>query len=92
MRGSLPTGTVTFVFTDIEGSTNLLHELGPKQYATRRSTSPSASSTEMRALAPRGYRLPRPHDWNRVSPPGPTASSRSRGIVRVTHRSVIVSP
>jgi len=23
-----PTGTVTFVFTDIEGSTRLLHELG----------------------------------------------------------------
>jgi predicted ATPase/class 3 adenylate cyclase len=25
----LPTGTVTFLFTDIEGSTRLLHELGP---------------------------------------------------------------
>src|SRR5215218_8610656 len=25
---SLPTGTVTFLFTDIEGSTRLLHELG----------------------------------------------------------------
>jgi len=24
----LPTGTVTFLFTDIEGSTRLLHELG----------------------------------------------------------------
>jgi len=24
----LPTGTVTFLFTDIEGSTKLLHELG----------------------------------------------------------------
>ena len=29
MSQSLPTGTVTFVFTDIEGSTRLLHELGP---------------------------------------------------------------
>ena len=29
----LPSGTVTFLFTDIEGSTRLLHELGPKQYA-----------------------------------------------------------
>ena len=29
----LPTGTVTFLFTDIEGSTQLLHELGPEQYA-----------------------------------------------------------
>jgi class 3 adenylate cyclase len=28
MRKSLPSGTVTFVFTDIEGSTRLLHELG----------------------------------------------------------------
>ena len=29
----LPAGTVTFLFTDIEGSTRLLHELGQKQYA-----------------------------------------------------------
>ena len=29
MSQSLPTGTVTFVFTDIESSTRLLHELGP---------------------------------------------------------------
>lgn len=33
MAHSLPTGTVTFLFTDIEGSTRLLHELGPEQYA-----------------------------------------------------------
>ena len=25
---SLPSGTVTFLFTDVEGSTKLLHELG----------------------------------------------------------------
>ncbi|MDL2334938.1 MAG: adenylate/guanylate cyclase domain-containing protein [Chloroflexota bacterium] len=30
----LPTGTVTFLFTDIEGSTRLLAELGPDGYAT----------------------------------------------------------
>jgi len=30
----LPTGTVTFLFTDIEGSTRLLHELGPEGYAS----------------------------------------------------------
>jgi predicted ATPase len=29
----LPTGTVTFLFTDIEGSTRLLSELGPDGYA-----------------------------------------------------------
>src|SRR5438094_5730425 len=29
----LPSGTVTFLFTDIEGSTKLLHELGPEAYA-----------------------------------------------------------
>ena len=33
MRRDLPSGTVTFVFTDIEGSTKLLKELGPDAYA-----------------------------------------------------------
>ena len=30
---ALPAGTVTFLFTDIEGSTGLLHELGEARYA-----------------------------------------------------------
>jgi predicted ATPase len=30
---NLPAGTVTFLFTDIEGSTALLHELGAERYA-----------------------------------------------------------
>jgi class 3 adenylate cyclase len=30
VRGDLPTGTVTFLFTDVEGSTRLLHELGDR--------------------------------------------------------------
>src|SRR5919204_211165 len=30
---ALPSGTVTFLFTDIEGSTRLLHELGAERYA-----------------------------------------------------------
>jgi predicted ATPase/class 3 adenylate cyclase len=33
VRRDLPSGTVTFLFTDIEGSTKLLHELGAKAYA-----------------------------------------------------------
>ena len=33
MRHDLPTGTVTLLFTDVEGSTRLLHELGPEAYA-----------------------------------------------------------
>jgi class 3 adenylate cyclase len=33
MPRALPTGTVTFLFTDVEGSTALLHELGPAGYA-----------------------------------------------------------
>jgi predicted ATPase/class 3 adenylate cyclase len=33
MPGELPTGTVTFLFTDVEGSTRLLHALGPARYA-----------------------------------------------------------
>src|SRR2546428_11329132 len=33
VRRDLPSGTVTFLFTDIEGSTRLLHELGAADYA-----------------------------------------------------------
>jgi predicted ATPase len=33
MRRDLPTGFVTFLLTDVEGSTKLLHELGAKGYA-----------------------------------------------------------
>ncbi len=33
MSRELPSGTVTFLFTDIEGSTRLLHELGADAYA-----------------------------------------------------------
>ena len=32
-RTDLPFGTVTFLFTDVEGSTRLLHSLGPEAYA-----------------------------------------------------------
>ncbi|MEJ7568640.1 MAG: tetratricopeptide repeat protein [Gaiellaceae bacterium] len=33
MRPELPAGTVTFLFTDVEGSTRLLHQLGADGYA-----------------------------------------------------------
>jgi predicted ATPase/class 3 adenylate cyclase len=33
MRRDLPTGTVTFLFTDVEGSTRLLESLGAERYA-----------------------------------------------------------
>ena len=33
MRSDLPTGTVTFLFTDVEGSTSLLRDLGAEAYA-----------------------------------------------------------
>ena len=33
MHRNLPSGTVTFLFTDVEGSTKLLHELGAEAYA-----------------------------------------------------------
>lgn len=33
-RRELPTGTVTFLFTDVEGSTSLLNELGAEAYAS----------------------------------------------------------
>ncbi len=33
MRADLPSGTVTFLFTDVEGSTRLLRELGAESYA-----------------------------------------------------------
>jgi predicted ATPase/class 3 adenylate cyclase len=33
VRGDLPSGTVTFLFTDVEGSTKLLDQLGPERYA-----------------------------------------------------------
>jgi class 3 adenylate cyclase len=33
MWDDLPAGTVTFLFTDVEGSTKLLHSLGAEGYA-----------------------------------------------------------
>ena len=49
VRRDLPSGTVTFLFTDIEGSTKLLHELGAEGYAGR---SPSIAGSLREAFAP----------------------------------------
>jgi predicted ATPase/class 3 adenylate cyclase len=35
VRRDLPAGSVTFLFTDVEGSTKLLHELGAEAYAEK---------------------------------------------------------
>ena len=44
VRPELPTGTVTFLFTDIEGSTRLLRERGGRllRYRSRTRSGPSA--------------------------------------------------
>ena len=45
VRSDLPSGTVTFLFTDVEGSTRLLHELGAEAYAKALATHRSAIRT-----------------------------------------------
>ena len=73
----LPTGTVTFLFTDIEGSTRLLHELGDA-YA-------QALAEHRRALREAFAR----HDGSRSTPrampsssPSPARATRSRRHAR----------
>ncbi len=64
-RRALPTGVVTFVFTDIEGSTRLLRTLGPRLRprcstpTTRSSAAPSRRTLAPR-FAPRGIRSSAP--------------------------------
>lgn len=56
MRNDRPSGTVTFLFTDVEGSTRLLRELGAEQYADA-----GLSSTSLFAIsAANGSRIFRP--------------------------------
>ena len=48
VRSDLPTGTVTFLFTDVEGSTRLLHRLGPGRLRKRACGAPSRAARGIR--------------------------------------------
>src|SRR5213595_2424996 len=56
MRQDLPRGTVTLLFTDVEGSTRLLRQLGPESYAESPDSTP-VSWFRPRPTAPRRDRL-----------------------------------
>ena len=53
---TLPTGTVTFVFTDIEGSTTLLQQLGERTPTSSRTIGASCASRSGPTAAPRSTR------------------------------------
>ena len=67
MRHDLPSGTVTFLFTDVEGSTKLLHELGADAYIGQAGTlreSLGLKTRQIRAVSPRPSGSSRPgHAW-----------------------------
>ena len=74
---ALPTGTVTFLFTDIEGSTRLLGELGADAYA--------AALTEHRLLLREAFLR---HAGAEVDTQGDAffvafADARAAGLIRV---------
>jgi hypothetical protein len=53
-RPGLPRGTVTFLFTDVEGSTKVLHDLGVEGYAKPSpSTAVSCATASTRNLLTR---------------------------------------
>jgi class 3 adenylate cyclase len=56
----LPSGTVTFLFTDVEGSTKLLHALGAEGYAAALTEKAiTLALEELDALASRSGLRPR---------------------------------
>ena len=76
MRADLPTGTVTFLFTDIEGSTRLLHASARTPTRTHsRSTGVSFAMHSSRMVASRSTRRATPSS----SPSRPRDSAARRG-------------
>jgi hypothetical protein len=57
VRPELPTGTVTFLFTEVEGSTGLLQELGAERYPD--ALAPGNPHAWGGLHGARGYPLPR---------------------------------
>jgi hypothetical protein len=53
VRRELPAGTVTFLFTDVEGSTKLLHELGAERYALMETRGCNGGQPLANAAAPK---------------------------------------
>jgi hypothetical protein len=72
MKPELPSATVTFLFTDVEGSTKLLHELGAEAYyATAALVSPSGSEPQALSLHDLGEHRLKDIDlsaWGRLLP------------------------
>jgi len=64
MRPDLPSGTVTFLFTDIDGSTKLLHERRSVRRRMGRRVRASASTRRPRSLLARHQSMAGP-PWTR---------------------------
>ena len=84
VRADLPSGTVTFLFTDVEGSTKLLDELGAEAYAE--------ALVEHRRVAARGVRRAKAasrwtHRAMRSSTPSPLPTELCLRPARAKRRS-----
>ena len=93
MRSDLPSGTVTYLFTDVEGSTRLLHELDAEGYADAlaehrrviREACASEGGVEVDTRGDAFFRHPppnsRPHDRvHQSSHPGRQEPTRSHSL------------
>ena len=73
MRSDLPSGAVTFLFTDVEGSTKLLHELGAAAY--------EEAHRRIAALCARRFNATAASRWTRRETPSSTPSPRRSGAL-----------